>query len=441
MRRAPTRLTPGRLAAVPFLLAAAGLMLVGRAAEPPALPRIPDRTFVLTDYGAVGDGHTLNTAAFSRAIRAVDRVGGGRLVVPRGVFVTGPIRLCSRLDLHLDDGAVIAAPESFAELGLPDPAGFANQAEADRGFASPEPLITGERLTDVALSGPGAIDGRGAHWWAWSERAARNAAQAGHPGRISIRRPNLIVIHHCTRLHVTGVTLRNSPKFHLAARDIDDLTIDHVTVRAPWDGSAPNTDALDPGPGHNFWIHHCEIDTGDDDIVIKSGGTGILIEDNVIRHGHGISIGSETTAGVDGMLVRRCTFEGTQTGLRIKSMRGAGGLVRNVRYEDITMRDVERAFVVQLDYMDNNRPDFHGDPAKTPAVRDIVFERISVANAREAGIIHGLPESEITGLVFRDVTLAAGRDFDIRHAAAPIFERVTRDIRPGTGPAPIPGEH
>ncbi|MEY4489362.1 MAG: hypothetical protein RIQ79_1870, partial [Verrucomicrobiota bacterium] len=324
----------------------------------PALPVIPAREFELSDYGAVGDGHTLNTAAFARAIEAVNQAGGGTLTVPSGVFITGPFKLCSSLDLHLSEGAVIKAPETFEALGLPDPAQFKTQADADAVYRVPDPLISGRDLHDVAITGPGVIDGSGQHWWLWSERASRAAAKEGQPARVTFRRPHLIVIDTCARLRVADVTLTNSSMFHFVPRRIDDLTVERVKVRAPWDGSAPNTDAIDPGPGRNFWIHHCDIDTGDDDIVIKSGGTNILIEDNTIGHGHGISIGSETTVGVHHMLVRNCTFDGTDIGLRIKSMRGAGGLVEDVRYENITMRNVDKAFVLRLDYVDNNRPNF-----------------------------------------------------------------------------------
>jgi len=406
----------------------------------PARPQIPDRTFNLADFGAVGDGHTLNTAAFQKAIAAVKAAGGGRLVVPAGVFVTAPFTLCSALDLHLAAGAVIKAPETFAALGLPDPASFKTQAEVNAVYKVPDPLITGKNLHDVALTGPGTIDGSGAHWWAWSERAARNAAKT-QPGRIVYRRPHLVVINGCERLLVADLTLTNSSMFHLVPKNITDLTVERVKVRAPWDGSGPNTDAIDPGPGTNFWIHHCDIDTGDDDIVIKSGGTNILIEDNTIRHGHGLSIGSETSAGIHNMLVRRCTLEDTDNGIRIKSMRGAGGLVENVRYTDITMKRVTSAIILQLDYVDNNRPDFKGDPAKVPAIRNILLDHLTIEGSRNAGIIHGLPDSPITDITLRDITLTAEKDFDIRHAAHPVFERVTRTIKPGVAPQKISGEH
>ncbi len=146
----------------------------------PALPDIPDRTFNLVDFGGVGDGKTLNTEAFAKAIAAVEEAGGGKLVVPKGVFLTAPFTICSKLDLHLDDGAVIKAPETFEELGLPHPSTFKTQAEANAAFHVPKPLISGNKLHDVALTGPGTIDGSGRHWWEWSERARREDRARPH---------------------------------------------------------------------------------------------------------------------------------------------------------------------------------------------------------------------------------------------------------------------
>ena len=404
----------------------------------PALPSIPDRMLNLVDFGAVGDGKTLNTEAFADAVAAVGKAGGGKLVVPKGVFLTAPFALCSNLDLHLDAGAVIKAPETFEELGLPHPSTFKTQAEANAAYRALPPLIHGNRLHDVALTGPGTIDGSGQHWWEWSKRTARNAAKT-EPGRIICRRPNLVVIDGCDRLLVADVTLTNSSKFHLVPRRVNDLTIERVKVRAPF--NAPNTDAIDPGPGANFWIHDCDIDTGDDDIVIKSGGTKILIENNTIRHGHGISIGSETTEGIYDMLVRHCTFDGADNGIRIKSMRGVGGLVENIRYTDIAMKNVGNAIVLQLDYTDNNRPDFKGDPTMVPEIRRILIDHVTIESSRSAGIIHGLPDSRITNVTLRDITLTAEKDFNIRDTEEPVFERVTRTIKPGVVPPISTGEH
>jgi polygalacturonase len=425
------------------------LLLIGltlaRAAEivvtepaKPARPEIPAHEFILTDFGAVGDGKTLNTEAFQRAIAAVAAAGGGRLRVPAGTYLTGPFTLCSKLDFHVAEGAIIQAPATFAGQGLPEPTQFKTQAEANAAVKMPPPLISAKNVHDLALTGTGIIDGAGKHWWDWSERAARAVAKS-QPGRVVYPRPHLVVIENCQRLLVADITLRNSPKFHLVPKRVDDLTIERVKVRAPF--NAPNTDAIDPGPGRRFWIHDCDIDTGDDDIVIKSGGTDILIENNTIRHGHGISIGSETTAGVHNMLVRNCTLEGTDNGIRIKSMRGAGGLVENIRYTNIRMKGVANPIVLQLDYVDNNRPDFKGDPSKVPTIRNIQIDQVTIEGARNSAVIHGIPDSRITNVLLRDVSITAEKDFDLRDADEPRRERVSVTIKPGVGPAKIAGEH
>lgn len=379
------------------------------------------------DFGAVGDGKTLNTEAFTKAIAAVQQAGGGKLVVPRGTFVTAPISLCSSLDLHLESGAVIQAPGTFEELGLPDPSTLHSQEEVAAKFKVPEPLINGKDLHDVAITGPGTIDGNGAHWWAWSERAAR-----AKPGRLVYRRPHLVVITGCERLLVADVTLMNSSMFHLVPNTITDLTIERVKVRAPQ--TAPNTDAIDPGPVTNGVIRDCDLDTGDDDIAIKNGATNLLIENCTIKHGHGISIGSGTVVGIHNMLVRHCTIEGASNGIRIKSMRGAGGPVENVRYTDIQMKNVSNAIVLDMNYVDNNRPDFKGDPTKVPAFHNILIDHVTSTHSQNAGKIVGLPDSPIRDITLRDVEIVAENNFVIKDAEKVVFENVVVSIKAGVAP-------
>jgi len=399
----------------------------------PALPVIPDRTFKLTDFGAVGDGQTLNTEAFQKAIAAVEAAGGGHLEVPAGRFRTLPFALCSNLDLHLDEGAFVLAPDSFAAYGMPDPSTLKSQDEVRAKVMTPAPLITGHSLHDVSLTGPGTIDGNGAMWWAWSERAARR-----QPGRIVLRRPMLVVINGCQRLLVSDITLTNSPMFHLVPRDITDLTIERVKVIAPF--NAPNTDAIDPGPVTNALIRDCDIDTGDDDIVIKSGGTNILIENNTIKHGHGISIGSGTTVGIHNMLVRHCTFDGADNGIRIKSMRGAGGPVENVRYTDIQMTNVENPILLDLNYTDSNRPNFTGDPTKIPSIKNVLIDHVTATASTNALKIVGLPESRITDVTLQDVTITAAKGVTMNDADNIDFDHVTISVEPGVAP-PRPSEN
>jgi polygalacturonase len=299
----------------------------------------------------------------------------------------------------------------------------------------PPALISGKNLHDLAISGSGTIDGNGAHWWAWSERAER-----AQPGRLVYPRPHLVVIDQCDRLHIADITLTNSSKFHLVPSNINELTIERVKVRAPF--NAPNTDAIDPGPVTNAVIRECDVDTGDDDIVMKSGGTNVLIENCTIKHGHGISIGSGTTVGIHNMLVRHCTMTDSDNGIRIKSMRGAGGPVENIRYTDITMDNVANTIVLDLNYVDNNRPNFKGEPGKIPSIRHIQIDHITSTHSKNAGKIIGLPESPITGITLRDVTITAEKDFEIKDADNPVFERVVRNIEAGVFPVKAKvGEH
>ena len=134
------------------------------------------------------------------------------------------------------------------------------------------------------------------------------------------------------------------------------------------------------------------------------------------------------------MLVRHCTFEGTDNGIRIKSMRGAGGPVENVRYTDIRMRNVTNAIVLDLTYVDNNRPDFKGDPGKIPSIRNVLIDHVGIVNSKNAGRIIGLPESRITGVTLRDVEIVAEKDLVIKDADQPVLENVTRSIRKGVFP-------
>jgi polygalacturonase len=410
-----------------------GLAVVGANAEVqvtagetvhPALPTIPGKTFTLTDYGAVGDGKAMNTEAFEKAIAEVEKAGGGKLVVPKGVYKTLPFTLCSSLDLHLDAGAVIEAPASFTEWGLPEPTTLKSQEEVAAKVKMVKPLINGANLHDVAITGEGTIDGNGALWWAWAERAAR-----AQPGRLVYPRQKMVVINGCERLHVQGITLTNSSQFHLVPTKVTDLLIEGVKIKAPF--NAPNTDAIDPGSCTNALIRDCDIDTGDDDIVIKTGGTNILIENCRIKHGHGISIGSGTTGGVHNMLVRNCTFDGADNGIRIKSMRGAGGPVDNIRYTNIQMKNVKNPILLDLNYVDNNRPNFVGDPTKVPSMHGILIENVQITGSRNAGRFTGLPDSRITDVTLRNVQIEAERDFLIKDADPPVMVNVQKVIKAG----------
>jgi len=414
-----------------------------------ALPVIPEARFNLADFGGVGDGKTFNTEAFKSAIAAIAKAGGGHLIVAAGTYKTLPFTLTSHLDLHLEPGATIKAPATFADYGLPDPnvplpppADGATPAVEPaaggrgRGFGGPRvaPLISGSNLTDVAITGSGTIDGSGTEFWIWSDKAARHYP----PGRRIVARPHLIVLNGVQRLHIDGVTLTNSPMYHLVPSG-SDLLIENVRVFAPSD--APNTDAIDPA-GTRIVIRNCEIDNGDDNVAVHSGSKDVLIEDITCLHGHGISVGSGTRAGLSHMIVRRCTFDGTDNGIRIKSFRGNGGEVHDIWYSDITMKNVRRPFDINMLYHGNDptpwgdvgpREALPGETKDIPNFHDIHVTNLTVTRAPVAGRILGLPEQLARDITFTNVKIDSVRGFLVQDGTNVVFDHV--QITPKTGDA------
>jgi len=414
--------------------------------EPRAVA-IPLGAFRITDFGAVGDGAAMNTAAFRAAIAACAMAGGGHVIVPAGTFVTGPIELTSRMELVLEKGAVIQASGKFVDFGLPDPLPAA-QAEIDAARKQLLPFISGVKLVDVAITGEGIIDGAGAVWWAMSDKAAERAVQrakadrAGEPADavkpgeptaavekpLYVPRPHLILLRDCTRVRIKGVTLRNSPMFHLVPHHCHEVLVEDVTIFSPAD--SPNTDGIDPANSSDVLIRRCTIDTGDDNIALKGGGAGgeptenVAVTECTFLHGHGVSIGSETEAGVRNFVVERCRFEGTDTALRIKSDRTRGGVIENVIYRDITMKDVGTAISISLFYDDRKaavRPEPKPVTGITPLVRDIQFLNITCTGAtKKAGEIAGLPESPVVDLSLENVRITG--------AAGPFTQQDTRNL-------------
>ncbi len=281
------------------------------------------------------------------------------------------------------------------------------------------PFLSGEDLEDVTIAGQGVIDGAGAAWWGDAEEARRKK-----PG-YTLPRPNLIVLERVTNLVVRDVTIQNSPKFHLVPTDCDGVTITGVTILAP-EGAA-NTDAIDPSMCRHVTITKCFIDVGDDNIAIKSGKKAkgrefacedITVADCTFKHGHGMSIGSETVGGVRNVRVKHCTFEDTDNGLRIKSDRTRGGRVEDIIYEDIRMTNVRGAITITCYYpkvpdKDNAQP----VGATTPKYKNLMLRNVQGTSSQAAGIIVGLPESQIENVTLDNVSIVAAKTgLEIRNA-------------------------
>jgi polygalacturonase len=271
-------------------------------------------------------------------------------------------------------------------------------------------------------------------WWEAAEAARR--AKSGY----TLPRPNLIVITRCKNLEVSGITIQNSPKFHFVPTDCEDVLVNGVTFNAP--ERAPNTDAIDPSVCRRVVITNCVIDVGDDNVAIKSGKPipgrefaceDITVVDCTFKHGHGMSIGSETVGGVRNVTVERCTFDGTEYGLRIKSPRGRGGRVQNIRYIDISMTNVDPAITITA-YYPKIPIENVAEPMTdtTPQFKNIEIKNLTATCPKEAGVIVGLPESLANEVTLENVAIEADTGLTLRNAHGVRFKDVVVKVRQGS---------
>lgn len=416
----------------PFLgaaLAACAATLPRLSAQPaalaPKIPILPDRLFHFEAFRAEAGGRADNTAAFRQAVAAVKAAGGGTLEVPAGIYLTGPFALCDRINLRLDAGAVIRftdRPSAYRSGG---------------GRLQPELAVNGRH--DVMISGAGVLDGQGAAWWP-AARAMRDPVTGRQYNGHTTPRPPIVVFRRCERVRVEGITLRNSPALNLGFDECREVTVEGVAILNPAD--SPNTDGIDPKGCQNVLIAHCHIDTGDD--CIAAGGRGPMVEENVLitdcafLHGHGCSIGSDTSSGVRDFAVTRCTFDGTTTGIRLKSAPDRGGPVERLTYADLVMRGVAHAITINSDYEGttiDTTVHLHppsGPLATRPRWRGIVFRNVTATGGTGSiGVIVGLPEAPVEDVVFDHVSVQAPEGLKLAFVRRLVFHDVHLDVAHG----------
>ena len=445
---------------------------------PPAEARIPDRRVNLADFGGVPDGATLNTAAFERALASLAERGGGTLLVPSGYWLTGPIRLRSRIRIHLETGALIrfSGDHRLYPLTVHDYRG--------EKFVNSLSPISGDKLEDVAITGSGVIDGSGDAWRyvkrgkltppAWTALVKSGGvlnpkgdewwpSQAALDGRAAVEalsaagsldvaayapfhqflRPRLVRLIDCRRVLLEGVTFRNSPEWTLNPVLCEDVALRDLKIFNP--RSAQNSDAMDIESCRRVHVRGCLIDTGDDGICLKSGKDEIgrrigaptrdvLVEDCTVLYAHGgFVIGSEMSGGVHDVLVRNCTFVGTAIGLRFKTARGRGGVVENIHVDGVRMHDLAGA-AVSFDFFYARQ----GVSATVPPVDEGTpeFRRMLIENivSRDAGatlVLRGLPEKPLRDITLRDVSVSGAKGADLAYCDGIVFERV--QVRAASG--------
>jgi polygalacturonase len=423
---------------IPLLPALLLLGALPLAAAEPRLPRvqephIPSRSVSITDFGAIPDGRTLNTEAIARAIAALAHQGGGRVLIPPGYWLTGPIELKSNIELHLETGAFVqfSADESLFPL-------HENPNDPKKQVAT-SPL-SGEHLENIAITGGGIFDGNGQAWrpvkhskqteGQWKQLLASGGVNPNNgdtwwPSAMATNnwRPHLLRIVGCKKVLLEGVTFQNSASWNVNPRLCEDVTIRGIKILNEW--YAQNGDALDLEYCRNVVIRDAQVSAGDDAICLKSGANeagrrmgvpteNVLIENCTIYHGHGgVVIGSEMSSGVRHVRVDNCTFVGTDAGLRFKSTRGRGGVVEDVSLRNLRMFNIAEDAITFDMYYGKKAAKTNGDDATAtsdvtpPQFRDISIQNLVCRGAHRAIVLQGLPEMPIRGIHLSDVSITA----------------------------------
>lgn len=391
-------------------------------------PVIPDRTVKLTEFGAVGDGKTLCTEAFAKAFDALSKKGGGRLVVPQGVWYTGPIALRSHTELHLENGAVIMFSDS---LPLYRVISTVYEGGTREKCVSP---ISAKGQTDIAITGQGIIDGCGDSWrplkrakvteWQWKQITSSKGTFVNEnlwepSDNRSHLRPVMVSLQECKNIMLREVVIQNPPAWNLHILMCQDIIIDQVTLRSPSYGQ--NGDALDLESCRNVLVLNSTFDAGDDCICIKSGKNeegrrrgkpteNVIIDGCTTYNGHGgFVIGSEMSGGARNILVRNCQFVGTANGLRFKSCRGRGGVVEDIFVRNISMANIESdAITFDLYYGEHSPSDpIPAVDETTPIFRNIDINNVSCRGARRGMFVRGLPEMPIQNVSLSQISIVA----------------------------------
>ena len=418
-------------------------------------PEIQDRDFSITDFAAVGDGQTDCTTAIANAITAASAVGGGRVVVPPGRFMTGPVHLESHINLHLEKDATLSfIPEPERYL----PAVFTRWEGVE--FMGLSPLIYAYDKTDVAITGEGTLDGGAneTHWWPWAgkgiaeipevrftQKPARDRlfaeAEAGvppedrHYAEGAYLRPPFIQLYRCRNLLIEGVTITRSP-FWL----INPVLSNSVTVRGVTCNSfGPNNDGCDPESCKDVLIEDCVFDTGDDCIAIKSGrnadgrrvgvpSENIIVSNCEMKAGHGgVVMGSELSGGIRNIFVENCRMSSPdlERAIRIKTNAMRGGFVENVNVRRLTVGVVQDLIVINFFYEEGKDGPF------LPVVRNIDIQNVRCLNAKRVLDLRGFDDAPI-----RDVNLSgilvqrATMPSRVSHVEGLNFSQVTVNGRP-----------
>ncbi|KAE9618864.1 hypothetical protein Lal_00047970 [Lupinus albus] len=363
----------------------------------------------ITDFGAVGDGVTLNTKAFQNAIfylNSFSDKGGAKLFVPAGQWLTGSFDLISHLTLSLDKDAVILGSNNTDDWPVVDPLPSYGRGRELPGGRH-KSLIYGRNLTDVVITGNnGTIDGQGSIWWSRFQNKTLNYT-----------RPHLVELMNSTGIHIANLTFMNSPFWTIHPVYCSHVTVQNVTILAPL--SSPNTDGIDPDSSDNVCIEDCYISTGDDLISIKSGWDEYGISfgrpsTNIIIHrlvgqttSAGIAIGSEMSGGVSEVHAEDIQIFDSRSAIRIKTSPGRGGYIRNVYIANLTLANVDIA--IRFSGLYGEHPDDAYDPDALPVIERITVTDVIGENVNRAGLLQGIQGDHFVNICLLNITLSVSK--------------------------------
>lgn len=447
-----------------------------------ARPVIPDLRVSVKDFGGVGDGVTLNTEAFAKAMKHLSDKGGGHLDVPAGIWLTGPIEILSNCDLHVTPNAVI--------IFDPDRDLYPIIQTVFEGLDTRrcESPVHAEGARNISITGGGVLDGSGEAWrmvkkskltdGEWRKLVASGGV-VSRDGRIwypdegfekatmfsnmnvpsadlteeqwneikSFLRPNMVSLRNCENVLLEDCSFQNSPCWNVHPLMCKNLIVNRVNIRNPY--YSQNGDAIDVDSCENVLITNSTFDAGDDGICIKSGKDAdgrrrarpcknLIVDNCTVFHGHGgFTVGSEMSGGVENIKVSNCRFLGTDVGLRFKSTRGRGGVVKNIYISDIYMKDIlADAILFDLFYGGKSAVEAAAEkdetinvPAvpvdeTTPAFRDIYISNVCCNGASRAMLFNGLPEMPVTNINVSDCTITADEGITLRNSQDITFKNV-----------------
>ena len=380
----------------------------------------------------------LCTTAIQKAIEKASKNGGGTIFFPAGEYLTGPIVLKSNITIHLDSGALLKFSDNFDHY-LP----FVEMRYEGIVMQTFSPLFYAKNVENITIKGGGIIDGQGKAWWEevyriesakeplpltkwqkmWVEKNPNIQYEAYYKRTIDKKffRPAFFQAFECKNILIEGVTFKNSPFWTVNPVFCDNVTINGITINNPY---SPNTDGINPSSCTNVHISNSHISVGDDCITIKSGRDAdgrkynrptenVTITNCTMLSGHGgVVIGSEMSGSIRKITISNCVFDGTDRGIRMKAARGRGGVVEEIRVDNIVMKNIKKeAIVLDLFYDKGTKEEPVSE--RTPIFRNIHMSNITGSEINQAGVVWGITEMPVQNVTFSNINMEAKEGFTV----------------------------